>query len=102
MTLLKLTFTPHQRSTSTEHPHSYVLMVDEDAYQRYKHEPASIPLAQVVDDFTIYRYINPGMSGTIECPSNSELEQVFGMTNEQDIAAFVLEHGKPHGSVRVL
>ena len=93
----KLVYTPHERLTSTEHPSSYVLLVDPDAYQRYKVD-SSIPLAQVVDDFSVFKYENPGLSGTVERPSKRELDEVFGTEHNDDVVRYMLEHGRPHGT----
>ncbi|GKY98582.1 hypothetical protein MPSEU_000815000 [Mayamaea pseudoterrestris] len=96
MTLTKLVYTPHEKSTSSDHPHSFVVLVDNEAYKKWKKDP-SIPLAQVLDDFTVFRY-DTGTSGTLLQPSKRELEHVFGSERSHDeIVQYMLEHGKPHG-----
>ena len=97
MTLAKLVFTPHDKQTSTEHPHTYVLLVNEDAYKDYQKD-SSIPLAQVVDTFNVFKYENPGTSGTLERPSKRELEEAFGLSENDEIVRYLLENGRPHGT----
>jgi ribosome maturation protein Sdo1 len=95
--LAKLIFTPHSKQTSKEHPHTYVLIVDEDSYNRHR-SGQDIPLAEIVDTFSIFKYENPGNSGTLERPSQRELEEVFGMTEPDGLVRYMLANGKLHGS----
>ncbi|KAL7575150.1 hypothetical protein ACA910_018643 [Epithemia clementina (nom. ined.)] len=92
---LELIFTPPHRETSNEHPKTFVLMVDEETYQAQQRDK-SIPLARVVDNFTIYRYENPGKSGKLVTPSQREIEDAFGTTNQDVLCQFMLINGVPH------
>jgi ribosome maturation protein Sdo1 len=96
MKLEELTYTPSDIKTSAEHPHTIVLLVDEEMYDRYQKDK-SIPIAQVVDSFEVFRYEHPGKSGKLAKPSKQDLTDVFGFTNDDKIAAFMLEHGKRSG-----
>ena len=91
-----LTYTPTNTTTSGEHPHTFVMMVDEDMYERQKTDK-SIPLAQVVDDFHIFKYETPGKSGKLVHPSQAEIEAAFGTTNADVLCQFMLINGQPHG-----
>jgi len=95
---LELIFTPQERVTSNDHPHTFVLMVEEEAYERQKSDK-SIPIAEVVDDFSLYRYENPGHSGRKTKPSKREIEDAFGTTNEDLLCEFMLINGIPNGHV---
>jgi ribosome maturation protein Sdo1 len=98
--LAQLVYTPQHPSTSNEHPHTFVAWVDEDLYYQRQRD-ASIPLAQVVDTFTVFRYDLPGMSGQLERPSNRELEETFGTSKADELLQYMLEHGELHGTRRV-
>lgn len=52
MTLSQLVYTKHDITTSVEHPHTFVLMVDDDMYEKQKTDK-SIPLASIVDSFDL-------------------------------------------------
>ena len=88
---LELIFTPQERATSNDHPHTFVLMVDEEAYERQKADN-SIPVAEVVDAFNIFRYENPGHSGRKMKPPRREIE-------EDLLCQFMLINGIPNGHV---
>ena len=74
-----------------------VLMVDGDAYKEYRHDKKSIPMMDVLNSFQVMKYQNPGRSGCLERPSKRELQDVFGFTNEDKVAEFMLEHGELSG-----
>jgi hypothetical protein len=38
-----------------------------------------------------------GKSGKLVRPSKAEIKDTFGTTNEDDLVAFMLGHGQPHG-----
>jgi len=94
--LLELTYTPQQRASCNEHPHTFIMVVDEEAYNRQKKDK-SIPLAAVVDDFSIFRYEKPGKSGKRTTPSKREIQDAFGTTDEDVLCQFMLINGVPHG-----
>ena len=71
-------------------------MVDEDAFLKRKKDK-SIPLAEVVDDFRIFKYDTPGTSGNLTRPSNREIEDIFGTTRDDMICDFMMEKGHLKG-----
>lgn len=100
MAPLELTYTSHDQTTSSEHPFTFVMMVDEDAYSRHQKDK-SIPLAEVVDDFSVFRYEKPGKSGRLTKPSQEELQETFGTTNVDVLCQFMLINGVPHGNMAI-
>lgn len=96
-TLAELTYTPHNDiQTSNDNPSTMVLMVHTDTFHQYEKDK-SIPLAQVVDSFDIFKYQH-GRSGKLAKPSQRELEDTFGTTKEDVIVQIMLEKGKLHGT----
>jgi hypothetical protein len=95
--LEKLIYIPHGRVN--EHPLTMVLMVDGEAFGKYKKDH-SIPLAEVVDSFDVLKYENPGTAGLLNKPSYQELNDVFGTTDEYKIVEYMLEYGTLSGHVR--
>ena len=96
MTLEQLTYTPQDKMTSADRPATMVVMVEEDAFRKYKKDSSSIPLTEVVDSFDIFKF-DDGKSGRLGRPSKQELEQTFGTTNDDEIVKFMCEHGQLHG-----
>lgn len=94
----RLTFTPSKDDAPDEHPHTMVLMVNVEMYERYQKDK-SIAVADVVDSFDIFMYDAPGKNGKLGRPSKRELSDVFGTTKEDEIAAFMLEKGRLEGRV---
>jgi ribosome maturation protein Sdo1 len=88
----ELVYTVHK--SAGDHSTSFVLMVDEETYKKYKTDK-SIPLAQVVDSFDILKHV-AGRSGLIEKPSKRELEDAFGTKDEDEIVKTILEKGSLH------
>jgi ribosome maturation protein Sdo1 len=99
MKLEQLTYTKHEVGTSDEHPNTFVLMVDPEMHEKHKRDK-SIPLAEVVGSFQIYKFDHPGSkSGMLLKPSKREYEEAFGTTNADELVQFMLENGKHHGSM---
>ena len=95
MTLEQLTYTPNKDQSSNERPETMVMMVDDDMLLKYQKDP-SIPLAQVVDSFDVYKY-DAGRSGRLGRPSKQEIVDTFGTSNDDEIVKFMLENGQVHG-----
>ena len=93
--LEQLVYTPVDKQTSGEQLTTMVMMVDETALKKYKKDK-SIPLAEVVDSFDVFKY-DAGRSGQLNRPSKEEKRETFGTTNDSAIAEFMLEHGSIHG-----
>jgi len=93
----KLTFTPKPESAN-EHPSTFVVLVDEDAFTKYVSGDKSMALATIVDSFDIFKFDNPGKEGTLAKPSKAELLNAFGTNDENEIMEFMLEHGTLHGN----
>lgn len=99
MTLEQLVYTPHCGATSHDQQPTMVLMVDPDSLHGYQHDK-SIPLAQVVDSFQVFKY-DSGKSGSICKPSRAEIQQAFGTTRADEVIQLMLEHGSlRHKSVQ--
>lgn len=95
MTIEQVIFTPQSDvPASQEHPHTYAIMVNDEMYHRYRDGDRSIPLVDVVDTFDVLKYENPGTNGRLVRPSNRELSDAFGTTNDMDCVEFMLENGE--------
>lgn len=92
----KLTYTPHH-TKANDHPNTMVLLVDEEAFDKYVAGDKTIPLAEVVDSFDVMKFTNPGREGTLGKPSKAELEAAFGTSKAEDIAEFMINNGSIHG-----
>ena len=55
MTIGRLIYTPREALVSGEHPKTFVLMVDDIAYQKHKCGDKSIPLVEVVNSFKVFK-----------------------------------------------
>ena len=93
MKLEQLAYTPEHTLTSDEKPHTYVIFVDEDMYEKYQRD-SSVPMVNVVDSFDVFKYELPGRSGKLVHPSRREVEDDFGLKNMDDVVAFMLKNGK--------
>ena len=92
----KLTYTP-KNASANDHPSTMVLLVDEDAFDKYAAGDKTIPLAQIVDSYEILKFEKPGKEGTLGKPAKVELEAVFGTSNVDEIAEFMVNNGQIHG-----
>ena len=96
MTILdQVTYTPTS-SDANDHPFTYIVMVDQEAYQKRQKDSSSIALANVVDSFEILRYELPGKSGKMVKPSDKELKDVFGTSNDVSVVEKILAEGSLH------
>jgi len=91
----QLTYTSPDKETSNDKMSTFCVMVDEEAFQKYKID-RSIPLADVVDSFDIFTF-DAGRSGRLGQASKEEIKSTFGTNNEDDVVTFMLEHGQLHG-----
>ena len=95
MTIEHLLYTPQQDPTN-HHPATMVMLVDSDAY--LKRSQSGEPIANIMDSFDVFKYAS-GQHGELVRPNKSEISSVFGTTNVDDIASFMLENGHLHGHV---
>lgn len=101
MTVLQqLIYTPPP-GDANEKPFTFLIMVDEEAYDKRRKDGSSIAIANVVDSFEVMRYDNPGKSGKIVKPANRELEEVFGTSDEMTVAEKILDEGTIHHSAKI-
>ena len=73
---------------------TFVMMVNSDEYEKYK-KGEGPAIAEVVNSFPIFKY-DQGHTGNQSTPSNRELKDVFGSTNDMAIAEMMLKEGKLH------
>ncbi|RPA80599.1 DUF1960-domain-containing protein [Ascobolus immersus RN42] len=73
---------------------NFVVYVEsEQEYQNWlKQEGNTIPLAQVVNGYTVLRNQH-GNTGITEEPSNAELENEFGTSNVDEVIQKILKNG---------
>jgi ribosome maturation protein Sdo1 len=96
MGIQQLTYTPTV-SDVNEHVQTMVIMVDTDMLGKYKKDK-SIALAEVVDSFDVLKF-ESGRSGHLSRPSKSELKEIFGTSNDDEVVKFMLQNGSLHGSL---
>jgi len=75
------------------------MMVNSEEYQKYKKGETTIPIAEVLDSFDVFRFDGKGKEGIMSRPSSSQLKDAFGSTNDMAIAEFFLKNGEIHGSM---
>ena len=97
MTIEHLLFTPQQDPTN-HHPTTMVMLVDGDAYEKSQKGSSGEfgPAANIVDSFDVFKYAS-GQHGELVRPNKSEISSVFGTTNVDEIANFMLKNGHLHG-----
>jgi ribosome maturation protein Sdo1 len=71
-------------------------MVHDDAYEEWKKDHGARAIVDVVDSFDVLKFDARGKQGTLARPSNRELQDIFGTTNEMKIVEHMLEHGSIH------
>ena len=96
MPLEQILYTPKSGTSANEHPNTFVLMVNDDQYAKYRAGDKTIPLAAIVDSFQVFKFEKPGNQGQMLTPSKSELTSAFGTANETAVVEYMLEHGEPH------
>lgn len=86
--LTKVVYKPDTQSTD-----EYIVIVNPSQYKKWKEGDRTIPLAEVVDSFQVF-YSNQGAQGILGKPSDQQLDNIFGTTNDIDVMTQVLEKGK--------
>ncbi|EPS41400.1 hypothetical protein H072_4702 [Dactylellina haptotyla CBS 200.50] len=69
-----------------------VLVEDTDSFKKWK-DDSSVPLAQVVDGFTIYTTHKHGAQGVMDSASKAILDSSFGKCSEDEIISTILREG---------
>lgn len=85
--------------TSQDTDVTFCMMVNADEYQKFKKDSSSTAIAEVFNSFDVFRFDGKGKEGIMSRPSNSELKDTFGSTNDMVIAEFFLEKGSIHGTM---
>ncbi|KDR84003.1 hypothetical protein GALMADRAFT_236570 [Galerina marginata CBS 339.88] len=87
-TLMKVIYKPNTQSTE-----EYSIIVNPEEYKKWKDGDTTIPLAEVVDSFTIF-HSDQGSQGILRQPSNQQLDSDFGTHKDIDVVEFMLKNGK--------
>ncbi|KAJ4292491.1 hypothetical protein N0V90_009153 [Kalmusia sp. IMI 367209] len=71
----------------------FIIFVDSaDAVKSWK-EDSSVPLAQVVSGWKVFITHKQGNQGILDTASNSQLENEFGTSKEEDVVKAIIEKG---------
>jgi len=90
--LTKVIYKPDTQSTD-----EYMVIVDPDEFKKWKNGDTTIPLAQVVDSFSIFHSVQ-GSQGILGKPSKQQLDTVFGTSKDVDVIAHILTNGREQAS----
>ncbi|KAG5648837.1 hypothetical protein DXG03_000186 [Asterophora parasitica] len=86
--LTKVIYKPDHTSNS-----EYTVIVNPEEFKKLCFTDTSIPLAEVVDSFTIF-HSTQGRQGYLGQPSKQQLDTDFGTSNDTDVVKIILEKGK--------
>ncbi|ORX90711.1 DUF1960-domain-containing protein [Basidiobolus meristosporus CBS 931.73] len=75
----------------------FIVYINPDVYSKWKSDK-SIPITEVVQSFNVYTTRGGGNTGVAETPSNQELDNVFGTSNDTAVVEHILKHGVLKGS----
>lgn len=88
MTIEHLLYTP----STSGHSNTMVMLVDAEMYDKNQNGEDVGSNASIMDSFDVFKYSN-GNQGTLIRPKKSEISDVFGTTNVDEIADFMIKNG---------
>ncbi|KAK9765147.1 hypothetical protein K7432_006757 [Basidiobolus ranarum] len=88
----QVVFSDKEKSNS-----EFFIYIHPEIYTQWKTDK-SIPITRVVQAFNIYITRNGSSTGVAETPSNQELENVFGTSNDTAVVEHILNHGTVKGN----
>lgn len=95
MNLMQVVYRPEVHPSQAHHPPEFLVMVDEEAYQKWKVDNGSVALVDVLasskDPVAV---IGHGQTGLRTKPSKQELADNLGSEDPFKAAEFVLLKGK--------
>jgi ribosome maturation protein Sdo1 len=95
MSLMQVVYRPEVHPSQAHHPPEFLVMVEEEAYKKWKADHGSVPLVEVLasskDPVAV---ISHGQTGLRTKPSKQELSDNLGSEDPFKAAEFVLLHGK--------
>lgn len=95
MNLMQVVYRPEPHPSQSHHQPEFLVMVDEEAYKKWKADHASVALIDVLasskDPVTV---ISHGQTGLRTKPSKQELADNLGSEDSFIAAEFILLHGK--------
>ncbi|KAF8897802.1 DUF1960-domain-containing protein [Infundibulicybe gibba] len=91
-TLTKVIYKPDSQSTD-----EYTVIVNPAEFKKWKDGGITIPLAEVVDSFSIF-HSGQGSQGILGKPSKQQLDTVFGTNKDVDVVTIILKKGKEQSS----
>lgn len=71
----------------------FIVIVHAEEFERYKADPSSVSLVEVVDACEVFVSHNRTHTGKLEHATNAQLEDVFGSHKFEDVFGFMCEHG---------
>jgi len=90
--LTKVLYKPDTQSTD-----EYTVIVNPVEYRKWKSGDTTIPLAEVVDSFTVF-HSSQGSQGLLGRPSKQQLDYTFGTSKDVDVVEILLKKGKEQAS----
>ncbi|EPQ27637.1 uncharacterized protein PFL1_04775 [Pseudozyma flocculosa PF-1] len=84
----KVVYKPDSQSTD-----EFMMIVNQDEYQKWIKGDKTIPLTEVVDSFQVF-HTGQGAQGIMGQPSKQQLDTVFGTHKDDEVAKILLERGQ--------
>ena len=95
MNLMQVVFRPEVHPSQSHHPPEFLVMIDEEAYKKWKVDQGSVALVDVLASSKDPVAVMPhGQTGLRSKPSKQELADNLGSDDPFKAAEFVLLHGK--------
>jgi len=93
--MLQVSYRPPTHPSQRHHPPEFVVLVDTDAYTKWKVNNAGVALVDVFasskDPIMACQH---GQTGMKTCPSKQELAEFFNTEDSFAAAEFILQNGK--------
>ncbi|TFK43771.1 DUF1960-domain-containing protein [Crucibulum laeve] len=86
--ITKVIYKPDSQSTDEY----TVIVADIEQYKKWKEGDTTIPLADVVDSFSVF-HSGQGAQGILGKASNQQLDTVFDTHNDVEVVTYILKNG---------
>lgn len=92
---MQVVYRPEVHPSQSHHPPEFVVFVEQDTYMKWKADPSSVALIEVLasskDPIDVIQH---GQTGLRSKPSKQELSEHFNTEDSFKAAEFILAHGK--------
>lgn len=95
MSLMQVAYRPEVHPSQSHHPPEFLVLVELDAYNKWKADSSSVALIQVLASSKDPVHVIPhGQTGLRSTPSKQELAEHFNTEDPFKAAEFILSNGK--------